>query len=161
MQALVFKRQVQKQRNSFIRSFLIFDCHIQKDVVPAGSPVCRQAFRNSLRPFRQQQKNDIASPAHDIPCFIAPCISFLQEKIRCHADTDHFTALYLVAACPVPGQRIPESCLCSVNICPVSASHRINIVYITVLTSFTAFYAAVPGIPITVHCHLFFLIKSP
>ncbi len=37
--------------------------------------------------------------------------------------------------------------------------HPVKIVHIAVLTAFAAFYAAMPGIPIAVHCHCFLLFS--
>ena len=96
MQAFMTKRQVQELWDPLVRSALILTGHIQENIVPASPPIGRQAFLYSLGPFRQQQKNDIAPDTHHFPCFGTSFIRFFQEKIRGHADADHFAALDLV-----------------------------------------------------------------
>ncbi len=97
VQSLMPEREFQKQRNPLIRPMLIFACHVQEEIVPPISPVCRQVLLYSLRPLGQKQEDDIASCAHHVPGFGTPGICFLQKKIRSHADTDCFTTLYFVS----------------------------------------------------------------
>ena len=111
--------------------------------------------------FVSSKKNNIASPAHDIPCLAAPFIRFFQEKIRCHTDTDYFAALYFISSRPVFGQRVFKPRLRLIYIRAVFPSHRIKIIYITVLTPFTAFYTSMPWIPIAVHSRFFTSKNQP
>jgi len=80
VQAFMFEGQFQKKRNPLVCTALVFAGHIKENIIPSILPIGGKAFPNPLRPFGQQQKDDIASDAHNIPGFGSSVVRFLQEK---------------------------------------------------------------------------------
>ena len=88
---LVLEGQAEQNRNALIGTALVFTGDVEKDVVPTGAPVRRQALPHPLRPLCEQEKHHIAALAHDVPRLNPPRVGFFQEEIRGHADPDLLT----------------------------------------------------------------------
>src|SRR5699024_5273295 len=147
----MLKRQPEEDGDPLIRPSLVLACHIEKNMIPAISPVIGQAGGYPLRAFCQQIEDHISSLAHHRPRFIPPHIRLFQKEVRGHADTDHLTASDLIPSLSVPGQRITESVLRPVDPAPVLIPHPVQEIHITVFTALRALSAAVPGVPDVVH----------
>ena len=144
---LVLEGQIQQNGNSFICSALVLTSDVKHDIFPAVIPIAWQVVSYPFGTFCQQKELHVGALVYDFPCLITPLVGFLQKEIRRHADPQHLSAFHLVLTAPVFGKRISETRFCSVNLRTVLVPKGIKIVHITILASFTAFFAAVPRIP--------------
>ena len=145
--ALVLKRKLQQQGDALVGAPLVLSRDIEKNVVPAVSPVVGQVSGNTLRPFGQEKEFHISAPAHDFPCLIPPGIRLFQKKVRGHADADHFTAPDLIISFPILLKGIMKVCFCSVYVRAAFIPHTIQKEHIAVVAALAFFPASVPWVP--------------
>ena len=149
--ALMLKGQVKQNGDPLVGTPLVLAADVEKDILPALSPIGRQAVRHALRPLCQQKEHHVRPLPDNVPCLTAPCVRLLQEEIGGHAHAQLLAALHLIASLSVSCQRIAKACLGAVDVGAAFAALFVQKIHIAVLTALAALDAAVPRVPNIMH----------
>ena len=154
---LVPCRNVQQDRQPFVRPCLVLGGNAQGDVVPACAPVLRQVRCNAFRPLGLNPEQDVRTLTYHLPDLHPPRIRLLQKEIRGHAHVQHRPRRNLVSALPCLFQREIEVCLGAVDLAAVPLPLGIEIVHVAVLAALAVLAASMPRIP---YCHFHPIISQ-
>ena len=156
---LVADRKIQEDRKAPVCLILVFAGAADVDILISVAPVLWESFIEPLRALGDKIKLQIRADLHHHPGFGTPCIGARVKEVR--GKTGHNRAilrLQLIVPMPVFFHRkVERGCLLHDGGIP--AKFGITPVYIAVLTSGTAFGAAVPWIP-EWHMRLLSLLRS-
>ena len=144
---LVTYRKIQKDGETSVCLVLVFAGAADVDILISVAPVLWESFIEPLRALGDKIKLQIRADLHHHPGFGTPCIGVRMKEVRGEAGHDcAVLRLQLIASMPVFFDRkVERGCLLHDGGIP--AKFGITPVYIAVLTSGTAFGAAVPWIP--------------
>lgn len=144
---LVAYRKIQKDGETPVCLVLVFAGAADVDILISVAPVLWEPFIKPLRALGDKIKLQIRADLHHLPGFGPPCIGVRMKEVRGEAGHDcAILRLQLIVSMPVffdrkverGGFRYNRGVLAELGITPVN---------IAVLTSGTAFGAAMPWIP--------------
>lgn len=144
---LVAYRKVQKDGETPVYLVLVFAGAADVDILISVAPVRGKTFVEPLRALGDKIKLQIRADLHHLPGFGPPCIGVRMKEVRGEAGHDcAILRLQLIVSMPVFFDRkVERGSFCYDR--GVLAELGITPVNIAVLTSGTAFGAAVPWIP--------------
>ena len=138
-------RQSQKNGETRIRPFPVFNRAADPDIFIALAPVGRQTLPKALNPLGEKYKCAVGAPPHHFPACSAPGIRIRQQKIRGEAGEHLRAGRYFFAAVPLFAQRQVETCVFTAKAaCLRRPVHCIPAVYITIFAARADFCAPVP-----------------
>ena len=144
---LVPDRKIQEDRKAPVCLVLVLTGAADVDVLISIAPVRGKAFVEPLRALSDKIELQIRADIHHLPGFGPPCIGVRMKEVRSEAGHDG-AVLRLQLIVPMPvffNRKVERGCLLHDG--GVLAKFGITPVNIAVLTSGTAFGAAVPWIP--------------
>ena len=144
---LVADRKVQEDRKAPVCLILVFASAADVDILISVAPALWESFIEPLWALGDKIELQIRADLHHHPGFGTPCIGVRMKEVR--GKTGHNRAiLRLQLIVPMPAffhRKVERGCLLHDG--GVLAKFGITPVHIAVLTSGTAFGAAVPWIP--------------
>ena len=144
---LVPDRKIQEDRKAPVCLILVFAGAADMDILISVAPVLWESFVEPLRTLGDKIKLQIRADLHHLLGFGTPGIGVRMKEVRSEAGHDGAVLrLQLIVSMPVFFHRkVERGCLLHDGGIP--AKFGITPVHIAVLTSGTAFGAAVPWIP--------------
>ncbi len=131
-----------------IRLSLIFGGAAYRYVVVTVSPVKGNTIVKPCNPFGYKKEMQVGAFFYHLPRFVTPYVRFFQKKIACKTRPHGLSARNFVFAVTVFGDRKIEARR-FFDSGRVPAVSFVASVYVTILTAFAVFTAAVPQIPLS------------
>lgn len=148
--AAMLCRRGEQEGDALVSATLVLAGHVEHDVLPAISPVGRQATGEAFRPFGEDEEPHVGTGTDDVPGLGAPRVRLGEQEVRGHADADELAGAYLGRAVARAPQGIVEV-LRAGDARRVDAAPFVVVEHVAVIAALACAPTAVPGVPDIVH----------